>query len=116
MVRGKGRDCADEFVVLSAEALEPIRQYLDVRQLPGLDEPLFDARRCTCNRRLSTRAIRKIVSKYLIRAGLKSRHITAHSLRHTSITLAIQGGGHADLVQVQQMAKRKHCHHAQILP
>jgi integrase len=42
---------------------------------------------------------------YLTAAGLKSRRITPHSLRHTAITLAINGGNGDNLLRVQQMAR-----------
>ncbi len=56
-------------------------------------------------RPLSTRAIRKTITRYLIVCRLKNKRITAYSLTHTAITLAIQGGKGNNILQVQQMAR-----------
>ncbi len=51
---------------------------------------------------ISTQAVWRIVEKYAFMAGIKKK-ITPHSLRHTFVTLAIDGG--AKLVQVQTAAR-----------
>lgn len=51
---------------------------------------------------ISTQAVWRIVDKYVDKAGIKKK-ITPHSLRHTFVTLAIDGG--AKLVQVQTAAR-----------
>ncbi len=51
---------------------------------------------------ISTQAVWRIVEKYVAKAGIKKK-ITPHSLRHTFVTLAIDGG--AKLVQVQTAAR-----------
>lgn len=51
---------------------------------------------------MSTQAVWRIVEKYAFMAGIKKK-ITPHSLRHTFVTLAIDGG--AKLVQVQTAAR-----------
>jgi len=53
-------------------------------------------------RPISTQAVWRIVDKYVDKAGIKKK-ITPHSLRHTFVTLAIDGG--AKLVQVQTAAR-----------
>ncbi len=103
-VKGKGRDDKDEFVLLTPEAQEPIQAYLEARgQIPD-GAPLF----CSASRRnygeaLTTRSISRVAKRALIRAGLDDKRLTAHSLRHTAITLAILGG--ASLQQAQAMAR-----------
>jgi len=42
--------------------------------------------------RLTTRSVSRIVKSYLRKIGLNSNRLTAHSLRHTAITLCLQGG------------------------
>ena len=104
-IQGKGRDSKDSFVVLTDEAYGPIAEYLALRDDVSDASPLFASVGNRSRGRLSTRAIRKIISNYMKKAGLKTKRITPHSLRHTAITLAIDGGNGNNLVQVQQMAR-----------
>lgn len=99
-VRGKGKDGKDDFVVLTNEALEPIRFYLKVRGARSKQEPLFaslsDRNR---GKRITTFSLSRIIKGYLRKAGLDSKRITAHSLRHTFGVLSIKAG--ASLYEVQ---------------
>ncbi|MDA8091911.1 MAG: tyrosine-type recombinase/integrase [Nitrospiraceae bacterium] len=106
-IHGKGRDAKDSFVVLTEEAHRPIVEYLATRQDADPSSALFTSAGNRSRGKLSTRAIRAVISKYLRDTGLKNRRITPHSLRHTAITLAIEGGGGDNLVQVQQMARHE---------
>ena len=92
-VHGKGRTGKDEFVKLSAPVLQAIREYLSERGQVRETEPLFTS----CSRRnkggrLTTRTISAIAKQAMIRAGYNSTRLTAHSLRHSAATLAIQAG------------------------
>lgn len=103
-IQGKGRDSKDDFVLLTKEALKPISRYLKARgSLPG-DAPLF----CSHSDRnsgqaLTTRSISRIIKQALRSIGLDDQRLTAHSLRHTAISLSIKGG--ASLQQAQAMAR-----------
>ena len=103
-IQGKGRDSKDDFVLLTKEALKPISRYLKTRgSLPG-DAPLF----CSHSDRnsgqaLTTRSISRIIKEALRSIGLDDQRLTAHSLRHTAISLSIKGG--ASLQQAQAMAR-----------
>lgn len=107
-IQGKGRDQADEFVLLMPEALQPIKDWQKARaKSMGKaqdEEPLF----CSLSLRnygqaLSTRSISRLIKQALLEIGLDDKRITAHSLRHTAITLAVKGG--ASLHQAQAMAR-----------
>lgn len=107
-IQGKGRAEADEFVLLTDEALRPVRQYLSARAKlqgqPADSAPLFSS----CSNRndgqpLTTRSISRIAKDAMRQAGIDDKRLTAHSLRHTAITLAIKGG--ASLQQAQAMAR-----------
>lgn len=92
-IQGKGRDAKDEFVLLTPETLRPLNEYLQARGKAEDKDPLFtslsDRNR---NQRLSTRTIREIVKQNLRGIGLDNERLTAHSLRHTAITLSLMGG------------------------
>lgn len=103
-VHGKGKSEKDEFVVLTDAAWEPIELYLQSR--PSKSKVLFarnDFMHTGDGERLSTRMISGIIKEALVKAGFDSSKYTAHSMRHTAVTLALQGG--ANVVQVQAMAR-----------
>ncbi len=103
-IQGKGRDEKDDFVLLVEDTLEPLREYLAARGPVSAEEPLFvsssDRNR---GEALTTRSISRIVKQALQAVGLNDSRLTAHSMRHTAITLAAAGG--ASLHQVQAMAR-----------
>jgi integrase/recombinase XerD len=104
-VRGKGRDQKDEFVLLTEDTWGPLRGYLVERQvLARSDAPLF-ASESDRNHgdRLTTRTFSQAMKAHFRRAGLVSARLTAHSLRHTAITLALEAG--ASLQEAQAMAR-----------
>lgn len=103
-IQGKGRGSKDDFVLLTKEALKPIKVYLKARGAVQEEEALF----CSHSDRnsgqaLTTRSISRIIKTALRRIGLDDRKLTAHSLRHTAISLSIKGG--ASLQQAQAMAR-----------
>lgn len=107
-IQGKGRDQADEFVLLLPPALKPIKAWLQARaKIMGKAQdqaPLF----CSLSPRnygqpLSTRSISRLIKEALKSIGLDDKRLTAHSLRHTAISLAVKGG--ASLHQAQAMAR-----------
>lgn len=103
-VHGKGRDEADEFVLLTPKAYKPLRAYLDMRPHVWEGSPLFISHsRRNLGERLTSRSISRIVKNTLRAAGLDDSRLTAHSLRHSAISLAIRNG--ATLEQAQAMAR-----------
>lgn len=103
-IQGKGRDSKDAFVLLTEEALRPIREYLTARNEKDTSRPLFVSHsRRNAGERLSEETISRIVKSALRAAGIDDRRLTAHSLRHTAITLSLLGG--ASLQEAQTMAR-----------
>ncbi len=94
-IQGKGRDVKDEFVVLTEDALQPIQHYLQHRSKRSLKDrdPLFASLSDrNTGQRMTTRSVSRIVKHHLRRIGIDNMRLTAHSLRHTAITLALQAG------------------------
>lgn len=103
-VQGKGRDEKTEYIKLDAKVEGILRDYLKARGTASPAAPLFSS---TSNnskgQRMTTRAISGIVKGRLLEAGYNSEKLTAHSLRHTAVTLSILAG--KDLAEVQQFAR-----------
>lgn len=103
-VQGKGREEKTDYVKLSAPAEQAIRAYLKARGEKTEEAPLFSS---TSNNnkgaRLTTRSVSGIVKKRLQQAGYDSEKLTAHSLRHTAVTLSLLAG--KDITEVQQFAR-----------
>ena len=91
-------------MLLVEETLRPLRAYLSARGRLKETEPLFaSGSRRNTGEALTTRSISRIVKERLRAVGLDDSRLTAHSLRHTAITLSIKGG--ASLQQAQAMAR-----------
>lgn len=103
-VQGKGREEKTEYIKISAPVEKAIRTYLKARGNVEEGQPLFTS---TSNnsrgKRISTRTVSGIVKKALKNAGYDSARLTAHSLRHTAITLALLAG--REITEVQQFAR-----------
>ncbi|OWV08249.1 MULTISPECIES: tyrosine-type recombinase/integrase [unclassified Fibrobacter] len=103
-VQGKGRDEKTTFVKVAPKAEAAIREYLAVRGRVAPSAPLFAcASNVNKDGRLSTRSISRIEKNALVRAGLDSPRLTAHSLRHTAATLNLLNGG--SLEETQQLLR-----------
>lgn len=99
-VRGKGRDGKDDFVVLTEETLIPLREYIESRRPKSKREPLFGSLSDrNYGQRITTFSFSRLIKRYLRKAGLDSKRLTAHSLRHTFGVLSITAG--ASLYEVQ---------------
>ena len=92
-VQGKGHMEKGTAVKVPDGVAKAIRSYLATRPKAAASDPLFTS---TSNNshgeRISTRSIRGLVKEYMRRAGYNSDKLTAHSLRHTAVTLALLGG------------------------
>ena len=104
IVQGKGREEKTEYIKISATVEKAIRTYLKARENVEEGQPLFTS---TSNnsrgKRISTRTVSGIVKTALKNAGYDSARLTAHSLRHTAITLALLAG--REITEVQQFAR-----------
>ena len=103
-VQGKGKEEKAEYIKIAPAVEKAIRAYLTARGSKADTEPLFTS---TSNnnsgKRLTTRSISGMVKERLVNAGYDSTRLTAHSLRHTAVTLALLAG--QDITEVQQHAR-----------
>lgn len=103
-VQGKGRQEKTDYIKISQPVEKAIRAYLKSRGNAGEAEPLFTSlSNNSKGGRLTTRAISGIVKTRLVNAGFNSARLTAHSLRHTAVTLSLLAG--KNIAEVQQFAR-----------
>lgn len=92
-IHGKGRDAKDELVVLTTPTLDPLCEYLEIRGACKNEEPLFVSHSTkNFGMALTTRSVSRIVKLRFRKVGLDDSRLTAHSLRHTAITLSLLAG------------------------
>lgn len=104
-VQGKGRIEKDNYIILTDAAAAALESYINKFRADATDaEPLFVST-SNFNRgsRLDAETVQKVAKAALRGIGIDNPAYTAHSLRHTAITLSIVGG--ADLLQAQAMAR-----------
>lgn len=103
-IQGKGRQERAEYVKVPAEVERAIRASLADRKDTKPSSPLFiSLSNNSKGGRISTRSISGVVKEALKRAGYDSDRLTAHSLRHTAVTLSLLGGN--SIQEVQQFAR-----------
>lgn len=103
-IQGKGREEKDEYKKITPEVWEALSDYLEARTNTSKKAPLFTG---TSNRakgeRLTEPSISRIIKGVFKAAGYDSDRITAHSLRHTSVTMLLKAG--ATIQEAQQHAR-----------
>lgn len=112
-LQGKGREERTDYIKVVPIVEKALRGYLKTRQKPQKKQPLFTSLSNNGKgERLSPRSISSIVKGRLIAAGYDSDRLTAHSLRHTAVTLSLIGG--LPLDEVQQFARHSNITTTQI--
>ena len=96
-VQGKGHAAKDAIVKLSGHVVRAIEEYLQARGSVSENAPLF----ASCSKRnkgarLTTQTISQVCKRSMIAAGYNSRRLTAHSLRHSAITISLLAGNSLD--------------------
>ena len=105
-VQGKGHEEKADYVKVPAEVEKAIRVYLQSRKEKDGSAPLFGSvSNQNHGERMTTRSISRIAKEAFKAAGYDSERITAHSLRHTAVTLALLAG--EDITAVQEFARHK---------
>ena len=105
-LQGKGRDERNEYVIVPAQVEAQLRAYLKARgEYKDTDALFISLSNNSKGMRMSTRSISGIAKAAMVEAGYDSKRLTAHSLRHTAVTLALLGGATAQ--EAQQFARHK---------
>jgi integrase/recombinase XerD len=101
LVKGKGRDEKDNFVILTDKSYQPIQEYLQGRGKISPTAPLFVSQSNNSKgARLTTRTVSKIAKEGLKSIGLNDKSFTAHSLRHTTAVNILRAGGSLETAQL----------------
>lgn len=112
-IQGKGREEKTDYIKIQPQVEDAIRAYLSARGSVKPQEALFISHSNNSKgKALSTRSISGIVKRAMIAAGFNSDKLTAHSTRHTAVTLALLGG--ESLQEVQQFARHTNISTTQI--
>ena len=100
-VHGKARQGKQDRVILPAQCASLIRAYLQVRDNVSTNSPLFvSTSHRNTGKRIQAQTISRLCKKALKQAGFNSPRLTAHSLRHSFATNAINAG-----VEIRQVSK-----------
>ncbi len=103
-IQGKGRDEKTEYVKVPEPVEAAIRAYLKARGESDPSAPLFSSESNNSKGgRMSTRSISGLCKAAMVNAGYNSSRLTAHSMRHTGVTLALMNG--ASLEEAQEYAR-----------
>lgn len=92
-IQRKGHKEKDQSTGIPSECVTMINDYLSMRGAVQDNDPLFASHRIgrECER-LYPKSVGQIISIELEKAGLKTKWITPHSLRHSSAVYAIKNG------------------------
>lgn len=112
-VLGKNRDEKSDYVKVVEQVEAAIRDYLKCRGEVNKKEPLFSSvSNNNKGGRMTTRSVSRICKNALVAAGYNSDRLTAHSLRHTAVTLSLLGG--KSLQEAQEFARHSNIATTQI--
>lgn len=103
-IQGKGHDDKDSYVKLSDEVYEILILYLSKRN--DEYEPLFINHHRPIGSRLDTRTIRGVIKDLLRSIGIDDKRYSAHSLRHSLVTILISNAN-GTLDEAKQILRHK---------
>lgn len=113
-LQGKGREEKTEYVIVPQPVERAIREYLKARGTVSASEPLFSSlSNNSKGARMTTRSISAIAKAAMQAVGYDSDKLTAHSLRHTAVTLALIANG-GNIQEAQQFARHRNIATTQI--
>ncbi len=103
-LQGKGHEEKAQYVKIPIQTQRAINEYLQARGKVEADAPLFASiGNRNAGGRMTTKTVSRMIKKRMVEAGYDNPRWTAHSLRHTAVTLALLEGKPID--EVQQFAR-----------
>ena len=103
-IQGKGHDEADAYKKLTPQVSEAIDAYLQTRTHKDAHAPLFaGVGNRSRERRLTEPSLSRIIKDRFKAAGYDTHRLSAHSLRHTSVTFLLEAG--ATIQEAQHHAR-----------
>lgn len=90
LLQRKGDNSRTERLGLTLKALQPVKDYLELRGVSDVSDPVFVCHCTTGEAGLTASRISKIVTQRMKDAGIYSTMKTTHSLRHTAAVQAIK--------------------------
>lgn len=104
-LQGKGHDEKTDYVIIPEQTERAIREYLRERGRANPTDPLFTSlSNNSTGKAMTTRSISEVAKQSMIQAGYDSERLTAHSMRHTAVTLALIANG-GNIQEAQQFAR-----------
>ena len=111
-IQGKGHTEKADFVIVPEATEAAIREYLSAKS--DASEALFTSlSNNSKGQRMTTRSISGVCKEAMKAAGYNSERLTAHSLRHTAVTLALIANG-GNIQEAQQFARHANISTTQI--
>jgi Site-specific recombinase XerD len=108
-VLGKGNK--ERIVYLNEACIDSINSYLAVRKkIVAIDKNAFFL--SNRRRRISRETVHHLVKNYITAAGLDSKSLSSHKLRHTAATLMLQNG--VDIRTLQELLGHEHLNTTEI--
>ena len=110
-IRVLGKGDKERIVYINQACKNAIDEYLQVRPKEGLADPraMFISRK---SQRISASTVKWLVKKHLANAGLDTKVLSTHKLRHTAATLMYQNG--VDLRTLQEILGHENLNTTQI--
>jgi len=104
-LQGKGHDEKTDYVIIPEQTERAIREYLKARGKVSPTDPLFvSMSNNSTGKAMTTRSISEVAKQSMVQAGYDSERLTAHSMRHTAVTLALIANG-GNIQEAQQFAR-----------
>ena len=106
-IQGKGHTEKTEYIIIAPQVEAALRAYIKATGGRTESEPIFKS---TSNnskgKAIGSRSISEILKGIMVNAGFNSDKLTAHSLRHTAITLVLMANG-GNLAEAQAFSRHE---------